>query len=135
DTKAPRAGCPPAWHRRRSWAPGPSSAWGSPPCSFSFHSSLANAFHCRAQVFQRLEVAVDRGETDVGDLVKAAELLHNQLADLAGRYFGRATPEERGLDLVHQRLDRSGRDGPAVTRRGHAPQQFVAAVFLAASIL
>ena len=71
----------------------------------------------------------------VGDLVKSAQLLHDQLADLTRRDLGRAATKERGLDLVHQRLDRSGRDGPAMTRRGHATQQFVAAVFLAAPIL
>src|SRR5919198_6090569 len=104
----------------------------SSPCSLSFHFSLANALQCRAQVFQRLEVAVDRGETDISDLVKSAQLLHNQLADLTGRDLGRAATKERGLDLVHQRLNRSGRDGSAMTRRGHATQQFVAAVFLPA---
>src|SRR5919202_529881 len=99
------------------------------------HCSLANAFHCRAQVFQRLEVAVHRGETDIGDLVKSAQLLHDQLADFTGRDLGCAATKERGLDFVHQRLDCPGRDGPAMTRRGHATQKFVAAVFLAAPIL
>src|SRR5208282_887567 len=47
------------------------------------------------------EIAVDRGETDISNLIEASHCLHDESADIIARDIGLA----RTLQLPHQRID------------------------------
>src|SRR5438105_1113177 len=54
-----------------------------------------------AEILGFAEVAVDRGKTDVGDLVEDRQRLHDLFADLLAADLGVA----RAFELAHQRID------------------------------
>src|SRR5476651_2426741 len=54
------------------------------------------------------KVFVDRGETDVGNLVEALQFLHDELADVAGIDFALSAGEQFFLDGEHGRVDGGG---------------------------
>src|SRR5580658_866810 len=49
-----------------------------------------------------LELAVDRGETYVGDLIEVLQLAHDQLTELARRYFALAAAAQVVDDRAHR---------------------------------
>src|SRR5205807_9728318 len=54
-----------------------------------------------AEILRLTKIAVDRSETDVGDLVETGERLHDEAADRIARNISFA----RTLELTHQRVD------------------------------
>src|SRR5258708_8040900 len=81
------------------------------------------------------ELAVDRGEADICDVVEFAQLFHHQFADLTRRDLHLAGRPQLRLDLVDGCLDRRGRDVALLTS-GHQPvEELLAVEVLAAAVL
>src|SRR5215813_13059896 len=73
-----------------------------------------------------LELAVDGGEADVGDLVELAEALHDDRPDAGGRDLALLGVVEHGLDLVDDPVELDRRDGPLLAGLRQAGAQLVA---------
>ena len=67
------------------------------------------------EVVDRAELAIDAGESQVGDLVKLAQRPKNGNADLVGRYFRLAQGADRILDQLPETGELVLRDGPSLT--------------------
>src|SRR5947207_2954506 len=71
-------------------------------------------------------ISVDRGETDIGDLIKCRQRFHDQFADVLARNLGVA----RTFELTHQgiddALDAFGLDRPLAQRDVDRAGQLVA---------
>src|SRR5207248_6090800 len=78
---------------------------------------------------------VDGSESDVGDLVESAQLVHDQLADLAGWDLDLAPGPQLGLDLVDDALHRTGRYVPLGGGLHQAAEQLLAVEVLPAAVL
>src|SRR3954454_8777782 len=74
------------------------SPYEKPSASIAVRGDAAEKF---AKILRFPEIAVDRGKTDVGDLIEDRERLHDLLADLLGADFGLT----RTFELAHQRID------------------------------
>lgn len=73
-----------------------------------------------------LEVAIDRGETHVGDLVDFLQLTHHHLAHLLGRDFAFAEREQLFLDAGQGGIDRLHRHRALAQRQPDAGGELVA---------
>ena len=67
-----------------------------------FCKQLVKFIHKRVDVF---ELAVNRGEANVGNLVNALDLFHSQLADLRGRDLAVKAALDLCLDRINHCLD------------------------------
>src|SRR5438445_10693580 len=72
-----------------------------------------------------LELAVDGGEANVSDFIELAQAFHDARADLSGRHFALFRVVEPRLDLVDDRIEPRGRDGPLLARLGEARSQLL----------
>src|SRR5579863_437906 len=54
-----------------------------------------------AEILGLAEIAIDRGEADIGDLIEARQRLHHQFADHVAGDFRLA----RAFELTHQGID------------------------------
>ena len=72
------------------------------------------------------EIAIDRGEADIGDVVEALQPLHHQLADLLGRDLALAGALELAHDAVDHALDPLGLDRALAQRDLDRAHQLVA---------
>src|SRR3954469_18267516 len=98
------------------------------PGSFHF-------LHRFPEIVGRLELPVDRGEADVGDLVELGELAHHEVADTRGGHLAlaeRAQPLDHAVDRA---LDLVRGDRALSQREHHAADQLVAVEVRAAAIL
>ena len=89
----------------------------------------------RVEVARFAEIAVDRGEAHVGDVVEALEPLHHQFADALGGNVGVALALELPHDAVDHALDPLGRDGALAQRDFDRAQQLVAVERRAPAVL
>ena len=81
-----------------------------------------------------LELAVDRGEADIGNLVERLEPLHDHLADLARRAFALEPVLQLLLDLVGNVLEIAESDGALFARLEHTVDKLVLVERLAAAV-
>src|SRR5215217_5683038 len=88
-----------------------------------------------AQVFDILELAVDRGEADVGDLVEGFQLAQHALPDCAGGDFGSASGQEIGFDAGQDVVDRILTDRALGERHPELLAQLDRIEVLAAAVL
>src|SRR6266851_7019757 len=72
--------------------------WGGAPASIAIRGDPPDKF---TEILGFAEIAVDRGETDVGDLVEDRQRLHDLFADLLAADLCVA----RAFELAHQRVD------------------------------
>ena len=90
----------------------------------------------RVEVARLAEIAIDRGEADIGDVVERLQPLHHEFADPLGRNVGVALALELAHDAVDHALDALGCDGALAQRdldRAHelvAIERRAPAVFL-----
>ena len=75
-------------------------------------SLVAKLFHELFEILRLAEVAINRGEADVGDLVELRELFHCHFTYDFGRDFRLAQCFETSLDAVDDALDPVVVDGP-----------------------
>jgi len=57
-----------------------------------------------AELTHVFEVAIHRGEADVGDLVERPQALHDQFADFPARYLGRAARDPSRIKVIDAAL-------------------------------
>src|SRR6202035_1496935 len=72
------------------------------------------------------EIAVDRGEAHIGDVVELAQVRHHGFADRFGRDFAFAHAFEFADDLRHHLVDALGIDRALAAGDLHRTQQFIA---------
>src|SRR4029079_7060453 len=72
------------------------------------------------------EIAVDRGETHIGDIVELAQIGHHRFADRLGGYLALAEALELADNLRHHLVDALGLDRPLAQRDLDRPQQLIA---------
>src|SRR6266513_347957 len=88
-----------------------------------------------AEILRLPEIAVDRGEADIGNLIKCRQRFHDQFADVLARNLGVA----RTFELAHQGVDDSfhplGFDRPLAQRDIDRARQLVALERLPLSVL
>ena len=91
---------------------GSSTAGGSTTATglSALGAKLAQQLDLAVEVGRRVEVLVDAGETEVGDLVECAQVVEHQQPDLGARRLG-ATEAHGVLDRVGDALDLLERDG------------------------
>ena len=82
-----------------------------------------------------LELAVDRREAHVGDLVELAEPLHHDGADAGRRNLALLGIVEEGFDLVDDPVELDGRNGPLLAGLREAHAQLVAVEPLAPAVV
>src|SRR3990172_6658326 len=82
-----------------------------------------------------LELAIDRGEADVGDLVQLIQAGHDQLPDLARVPLPVRLLHQAGLDLLGDLLEFGHAHGPLLGGLEEAAQNLVAIKGLPAAIL
>src|SRR5215213_4115088 len=87
------------------------------------------------QVFDVLELAIDRGEADVGDLVEGFQLAQHALPDCAGGDFGSASGQEIGFDAGQDGVDRILTDRALGERHPELLAQLDRIEVLAAAVL
>src|SRR5690606_5833351 len=68
------------------------------------------------ELLEVLEVPVDRGETDVRNVVERLQPVHDELTDLAARDLVAARARDCILDVVHEGLDLAAADRPLRAR-------------------
>src|SRR3990172_2640670 len=86
------------------------------------------------EVLEILEALVHGRETDVGDLIERAKLLHGQLPHPRAGDLGDAAAAQLGLDLVGRLLGRRIGHGAAGQRLAQAGRQLVTIELLAAPV-
>src|SRR2546421_153349 len=88
-----------------------------------------------AEILRLPEIAVDRGEADIGNLIKCRQRFHDQFADVLARNLGVA----RTFELAHQGVDDAfhplGFDWPLAQRDIDRARQLVALERLPLSVL
>src|SRR5437868_10286304 len=67
-----------------------------------------------------LEPAVNRCETDIGDRIETAQLVHHEFAELLAAHFPLAGSEQLIFDAGDRRVDRVSRNRPLAQRELHA---------------
>src|SRR5262249_49369381 len=72
------------------------------------------------------EIAVDRREADISDVVQRPQRVHHHLAHGLGRDIALALAFELAHDLGHRLVDALGLDRPLAQRDLHRAQQLVA---------
>ena len=70
----------------------------------------------RVEIARLAEIAIDRGEAHIGDVVERLQAFHHQFADALGRDVGVALALELAHDAVDHPLDPLGRDGALAQR-------------------
>src|SRR5690349_9345444 len=86
------------------------------------------------EVLGLAEIAVDRGEADIGDLVQGGERIHHRFADMGGRDLGLARAFEAPDDAVHHALQTVPVHGTLAQRDLHGAQQLLAVERLARAV-
>src|SRR6185437_11626574 len=88
-----------------------------------------------AEILGLAEIAVDRGEADIGDLVEAGERLHDEAADDLGRDLALARAFELADQRIDDPLDALGLDRPLAQRDIDRARELVAVEGLALTVL
>src|SRR5687768_114307 len=78
------------------------------------------------EIVEVLELAVDRGEAHVGDLIEIAQLVHHQSADGGGVDLTVAFAEQALVDAVDRRLEVGGRYRALLACDDHPAQDLLA---------
>ena len=100
-------------------------------CGLLFVQQLIQLIHKGADV---LELAIDGSEADIGNLIYALQLIHDQLADLSRGNFPFHLVLQCLLDLAGDLLQRSHGNGTLFTGLQHAAQQLALVKGLAAAV-
>src|SRR5260370_21255708 len=80
----------------------------------------------RLEILGLAEIAIDRGEAHIGDVVELSQRLHDRLADGLGGDFALALAFELTHDLGHDLVDALGLDRALPQRDLHRAHQLVA---------
>src|SRR5262249_8876802 len=88
----------------------------------------------RLEILGLAEIAIDRGEADIGDVVELAQMLHHDLADRLRRNLGLAATLELAHDGRDDLLDALAVARPLAQRDLHRAHQLVAVKGNAATV-
>src|SRR6185437_4665593 len=84
-----------------------------------------------AEILGLAEIAIDRGEADVGHLIEGRQRFHDQLADHVARNIGLTRAFELADDRVDHALDTLRLDRPLAQRDADRARELVAVAGLA----
>src|SRR4051794_13550993 len=87
------------------------------------------------EILRLAEIAIDRGEAHIGDLVEAGQRLHDEAADDVARYLALARALELANHRVDDALDLLGLDRPLAQGDMDRAREFVALERLALPVL
>src|SRR3954467_853834 len=100
-----------------------------------FLSRSLDFLHRLAEIVGGFEAAVDRCESDVGDLVELRQLADDEVAHPAGRYLALAQRAQPLDHAIHRAFHLLGGHRPLPQREHHAAHQLVAVEIGPAAVL
>src|SRR5512138_590095 len=82
-----------------------------------------------------LELAIDRREADVRDLVELAEPVHDSRSDFTRGHLALLRVVKLCLDLIHDRVELRGRHGPLLAGLDQSGAEFLPIEVFPAAVL